>query len=195
MQTMTSRLDSPEFVGVGVLVASVVGFGVYGFATGAPSTVAYLFTVSAVAALIALFRKTTLSPSLTLALPFLALAHLAGGLVRVGDDVLYNAYIGSRAFEYDHFVHASGVFLGTFVLWTFLIPSSADPSRRRDLITASVLAGLGLGAVNETIEFLTTLAHHGTHIGGYDNTGWDLVSNLVGALAAGLWVSRTQRTP
>jgi hypothetical protein len=28
------------------------------------------------------------------------------------------------------------------------------------------------------------VAHSGAHVGGYDNTGWDLVSNTFGALAA-----------
>jgi hypothetical protein len=27
-----------------------------------------------------------------------------------------------------------------------------------------------------------------TNVGGYTNTGWDLVSNLVGAAAMGVWI-------
>jgi hypothetical protein len=53
-------------------------------------------------------------------------------------------------------------------------------------VVLCVLGGLGLGALNELIEFLATLAHSGSHVGGYENTGWDLLSNLVGATAAGL---------
>ena len=49
---------------------------------------------------------------------------------------------------------------------------------------------LGLGALNETVEFLATLAHHGAHAGGYWNTGWDLVSNFTGVAAAGLVIAR-----
>ena len=44
--------------------------------------------------------------------------------------------------------------------------------------------------MNETVEFLTTMAHHGAHVGGYDNTGWDLVSNTIGAMASARWMSR-----
>jgi hypothetical protein len=44
---------------------------------------------------------------------------------------------------------------------------------------------MGFGALNEVIEFAATLTMPHTNVGGYVNTGWDLVSNLVGcALAA-----------
>ena len=103
--------------------------------------------------------------------------------------MLYNASLGSNAVEYDHFVHTAGVFLGVLVLWTFLPPAAVGRTDRRILIGFCVLAGLGLGAINETVEYLTTLAHDGSHVGGYTNTGWDLVSNVVGGMTAGLWLN------
>lgn len=189
MQT-TTRSDAAEVAAIGVLCVALAGFGVVGFVTHSPSTVSYLLSVAAVAVVLVVHRRTALSPALTLALAGLAVAHLAGGLVNVGDDVLYNADLWSPVLEYDHFVHASGVFIGTIVLWTLLLPRSEDPVARRDFITVAMLGGLGLGAVNETVEFLTTMAHHGAHVGGYNNTGWDLVSNTIGALAAARWMSR-----
>ncbi len=175
-----------------VVIVAMIGFGVYGFMTGAASTVGYLITVSAVAMTIWLFRGTTVPRRLAMALAALAVLHLAGGLVRVGDDVLYNASLGAHAVRYDHFVHAYGSFVGTLALWTLLGSPTADHHDRRVLIAVWVLAGLGLGAVNETVEFLSTVAHQGAHVGGYTNTGWDLVSNVVGALAAGLAITRTR---
>lgn len=188
-----ATLDSNEVTALGVLTLAVVGFGLYGFAAGAPSTVSYLFTVSAVAALIVRFRDPTLPRIVILGLPLLAIAHLAGGLIRIGNDVLYNASAGLPAFEYDHFVHATGVLLGTIVLWSLFLRPHVDPPRRPKLVAVCVLAGLGLGAVNETIEFLTTLAHSGAHVGGYSNTGWDLVSNVVGGATAAAWLERNER--
>ena len=45
--------------------------------------------------------------------------------------------------------------------------------------------GMGFGALNEMIEFIATLTIPETNVGGYNNTGWDLVFNLIGcALAA-----------
>lgn len=179
---------------MGVVVIATVAFGVYGFATGAPSTVAYLCSVSALTAVVASFRGSRIPPPLVLALAALAVAHLAGGLVPVGDDVLYNASVGAAMFRYDHLVHSSAVFVGTLVLWALFV-RRARILHERDVPILCVLAGLGLGAVNETIEFLTTTVHHGSHVGGYANTGWDLVSNVAGALAAGVVVVRASRRP
>lgn len=105
-------------------------------------------------------------------------------------DVLYNASLGGQLFRYDHLVHASGVAIGTLTLWMLAVPAGNG----RDAIPVWVwmLGGLGLGALNETIEFLTTLANHGSHVGGYTNTGWDLVSNVVGAAGAGLCIARSR---
>jgi hypothetical protein len=43
---------------------------------------------------------------------------------------------------------------------------------------------MGLGALNEVIEFAVTLSVPETNVGGYINTGWDLVANSVGAVGA-----------
>jgi hypothetical protein len=45
------------------------------------------------------------------------------------------------------------------------------------------LAGMGLGALNEVVEFAAVLTLPDTNVGGYINTGWDLVSNAIGATA------------
>ena len=47
-----------------------------------------------------------------------------------------------------------------------------------------------LGALNELVEFLISQNVPGTKIGGYENTGWDLVANLVGTLLTALWTTR-----
>jgi hypothetical protein len=55
------------------------------------------------------------------------------------------------------------------------------------MLTLCEAASMGFGGLNEVIEFFLTLPE--TNIGGYMNTGWDLVSNLVGVtLACGLIV-------
>ncbi len=189
----TRKVGSIEGAALRVVIVALVVFGAYGFMTGTASTVGYLATVSAVATIIWWFRETAVPRPLAMALAVLAILHLAGGLVRVGDDVLYNASAGAQAFRYDHLVHAYGSFVGTLALWTLLVPPAADHHDRRVLIAVWVLAGLGLGAVNETVEFLSTVAQQGGHVGGYTNTGWDLVSNVVGAGAAGLVIARARR--
>ncbi len=58
-------------------------------------------------------------------------------------------------------------------------------------------AGLGFGALNEVIEFAATLLVPETNVGGYLNTGWDLVANLFGATVAvaAIWISDRSTSP
>ncbi|MGH9279500.1 MAG: hypothetical protein ACRD12_15535 [Acidimicrobiales bacterium] len=166
---------------VGIAVAGVAGFGAYGFGHDEPSTLAYLFSVTALGVVVALVRREPLPDWLALTLAGLALGHLAGGLVTVGDAVLYNLHPGLPVFQYDHVVHAGASGVAAVVVWGYLAP-------RLDSIVAviivSFLGALGVGAINELIEFLATLAHRGGNVGGYFNTGWDLVSNTIGAVLA-----------
>ncbi|MFV1996026.1 MAG: hypothetical protein ACC661_11380 [Verrucomicrobiales bacterium] len=45
---------------------------------------------------------------------------------------------------------------------------------------------MGFGALNEVVEFVATLTLPNTNVGGYVNTGWDLVANLLGCALAAL---------
>jgi hypothetical protein len=193
-------LSHAETIAVYTASVATISFGVFGFATGAPSTVTYLLIVVVGAALIRWLRTAPLPGALAIALAVQATAHLAGGLINVGDDVLYNASIGApvaalhtHVLQYDHVVHAFGVFVATLTFATLLAPPTPREADRRAVMILCVFAGLGVGAVNETVEFIATTAHSGAHVGGYTNTGWDLVSNAIGALAAGVFIFRKRR--
>jgi hypothetical protein len=186
--TTTAPLTTHEAAALAAAGVATIGFGTYGVATAAPSTLAYVFTVSAVAVGVVWLRRRALPRSLAIGLAALATAHLAGGLVRVGDGVLYNASAGSPVLQYDHVVHASGVCLGTLAAWWLLLAELRAP--RATLVLIAALAGLGMGAINETVEFVTTTVHDGSHVGGYENTGWDLISNVVGTALASVVIVR-----
>ena len=47
---------------------------------------------------------------------------------------------------------------------------------------------MGFGAANEVVEFIATRVLPETNVGGYENTGWDLVSNTVGCLVAAVLI-------
>lgn len=51
-----------------------------------------------------------------------------------------------------------------------------------------VLMGLGLGTVNELLEFAAVITVPETGVGGYENTLLDMVFNLLGAIAAILYL-------
>jgi hypothetical protein len=187
-----------EKAATGIIALALVGFGVYGFHSGAASTVGYLVSVLVVAGIVLLLRREPLPSALVLALAADVAIHLAGGLVTVHGHVLYNTGLGvpshswhTRLLQYDHLAHAYGSFLGAMALWVLLAAPSVDPSRRRALAVLCALAGMGVGAVNEIVEFAATLSHNGAHVGGYNNTGWDLVANATGATIAGLILGRS----
>jgi hypothetical protein len=52
------------------------------------------------------------------------------------------------------------------------------------------MAGLGLGALKEIIEFIMTVVLPNTNVGGCENTALDLVSNFIGALIAIFYLKR-----
>ena len=49
---------------------------------------------------------------------------------------------------------------------------------------------MGVGAFNEVIEFAATHLLRATEVGGYQNTGRDLIANMLGGAAAGVVAAR-----
>jgi uncharacterized membrane protein YjdF len=194
-----ARLSRAERGSVLAAAVAVVGFTGYGFATRSPSTIGYVSSVLVIAAAVIGLRRAALPGLLAAGLAISAVVTLAGGLIRVGHDVLYNAStgpyspsLGTHFVQYDHFAHAYVSFVIVFACWFMLAAPYAGKAGRRDLLLLAVGAALGLGGLNEMVEFIATLAHHGAHAGGYWNTGWDLVCNLIGAAAAGLVLARSK---
>lgn len=125
------------------------------------------------------------------------LAHMAGGNVAVPlslvpdgkSAVLYNLKPASFVPKYDQITHAFGFAVATLTAWEAM-RAAIGPSVRPGIGLAIALAciGMGLGAINEVVEFAAEMLLPNTNVGGYVNTGWDLVSNMVGATAAAAWI-------
>jgi hypothetical protein len=171
-------------------LAVVLVFGAYGVATGARNTNLYLATVAVLGVIILRVGDGDVPPWLARSLAVTAGLHLAGGLVEIGDDVLYNASLdGGQLLRYDHLAHTVGSFIGTLTCWHLFRASGAVAAGS---VSVWLLAGLGIGALNETLEFLSTMARDGGHVGGYVNTGWDLVCNVLGCVAAIVVIRRAE---
>jgi uncharacterized membrane protein YjdF len=112
--------------------------------------------------------------------------HMAGGLVQVSDGigVLYNLWIIPERLKYDQLVHAYGFGVATWVVWQGICVGRAIPRPTTGMLFIAFCAGMGLGALNEVIEFIAVLTMPKTNVGGYVNTGWDLVANAAGAFVA-----------
>jgi len=125
--------------------------------------------------------------------------HMAGGLVPVPESwpiagdirVLYSWWLIPGRLKYDQVVHAYGFGVTTWVCWQGLSAAFRHRGPIRPsfgLLVLCAAAGMGFGALNEVVEFAATLTVPETNVGGYVNTGWDLVSNLAGCLIAAIGI-------
>jgi len=150
-----------------------------------------------IAAVFWLDLRVRLSTPVLMCLALWAALHLAGGTLPIPasvteptrPQVLYNLRIHPSLPKYDQLVHAFGFGIATLAAWEALRRAAGPALRpRAGILVLLVCTGMGLGALNEVIEFAATRIMPGTNVGGYENTGWDLVSNMVGAVAAAGWV-------
>jgi uncharacterized membrane protein YjdF len=165
----------------------------------------FLFYIGVMVVLIGLVltvnRSIELSTGALWALSLWGLLHMAGGLVTVPPGwpvnaesrVLYTLWLIPDRLKYDHIVHAFGFGVTTWVCWQGLKSairkrSGHEPAPAFGLLVLAAAAGLGFGALNEVVEFVATLTMPETNVGGYVNTGWDLVANTVGAMVAVLLI-------
>jgi hypothetical protein len=139
--------------------------------------------------------------------------HLAGGLIGVPvhlvdegvvreaqasgtkiNATLYNVRLRPWLPRYDQFVHAFGFFLCTLAGWRAVFVGSRGHAKPTfGPVLGAGLIGMGCGGVNEVIEFVATRIMPHTNVGGFVNTGWDLVSNLAGCILGMLVVFGTHR--
>ncbi|MCB1224351.1 MAG: DUF2238 domain-containing protein [Verrucomicrobiales bacterium] len=168
----------------------------------------FLFYIVVMLVLIAVVawvhRRIQLTTGLIWALAVWGFLHMAGGLVPLpkgwpyeGEHaVLYSWWIiPPHWLKYDQVVHAFGFGVTTMLCWHGMKAAIAGFGVARQsirptlgLLVLSAAAGMGFGGLNEVIEFIAVLTIPNTNVGGYENTGWDLVSNLVGCCGAALLI-------
>jgi hypothetical protein len=177
------------------------------FAAGNREFVFYIVVMFVLmGAVAAVHRRVRLSGVALWGLSLWGLAHMAGGMVPVpaswpinGEHrVLYSWWLIPDLLKYDQIVHAFGFGVTTLVCWEGLCSllrdaGRPDPEPGLGTLTLCAAAGMGFGALNEVVEFIATLLVPETNVGGYVNTGWDLVSNLVGVVFAAVAIRATRR--
>ncbi len=120
--------------------------------------------------------------------------HLAGGGVAVGDGRLYDVMLVPLSptypiLRYDQLVHVWGFGAATLVIFCLLSRPLKRPFENPVALgIVLVMGGLGLGALNEIVEFVVSICVPESGVGGYVNTALDLCADLVGALLALLYV-------
>jgi hypothetical protein len=161
-------------------------------------------------ALFAVHIRLGLTTPLLWALSVWGGLHMAGGLIPVPESwpingdirVLYSWWIipregGGGYLKFDHVAHAYGFAVATWATWQCLSRilerrAGIRPAPTFGILAITFAAGCGWGALNELVEFIATRITT-TNVGGYENTGWDLVSNTVGALVAVIFIRASSR--
>ena len=177
-----------------VFTVSYVSFLVYGTVTGAGQTIFYAVFVGGGALLVAqLHPSARFSSAVLWGLVGWGVAHMIGGLVEVGGAVIYERSLAGGELRFDKVVHLFGFGFATMAAYELVRRAVAPQATARAVAVTAALIGLGVGAVNETIEFLITLLPGDSNVGGFSNTGWDLVANALGAVGAAVLAPRRER--
>lgn len=186
------------------MVAAVAG----AVSQGNREFVFYLVVMGGLIAVVTLVHfRVRLTRGLLWAFSVWGLLHMAGGLCPLPSgwpyngehEVLYSLWLVPDRLKYDQVVHAYGFGITTWVCWhilhTALQSPDGGPVRPTfGILSLCVAAGMGFGALNEVVEFIAVLTIPNTNVGDYENTGWDLVANLVGGLVVAVVIRLTQRT-
>jgi hypothetical protein len=173
----------------------VVAFAVFGMATDRGQTATYLLQLAVTFGFVAaVHERVGFSGPVLWALAVWGLLHAAGGILYASEGVLYRFKAAPGLPRFDQAVHAFGFGAATVAVWQGLqsrLPRGTQPGAGIGFVVA--LSGMGVGALNEVLEFLSTRVLAETNVGGYVNTGWDLVYNALGATAAAIWIVVRER--
>jgi hypothetical protein len=172
--------------------AYFVAFTIRAVANGNGEFIAYAIVLLVLFGLVfVLDRRVDLGRGILWGLSIWGVAHLAGGNIHIpaslvapdATNVLYNLRPAPWLPKYDQVTHAYGFGVATLACWR-AVRAAARLRPTIGVLIGIACMGMGLGAANEVVEFVITLIVPDTNVGGFVNTGWDLVSNMTGAVGA-----------
>lgn len=171
-------------------LAVLLGLATLGLLSGDRQVWAYISVCLVLTAVVATaHRAAHFSRGLLSMLLVLGCLHLAGGLLPSDGGVLYDVWLVDHVLRYDQAVHAFGSMAATWASWQLAgayLDLPRTPPRAQALLAC--LGGMGKGAINEVVEFVVG----GPHVGGYTNTGWDLVFDLAGCAAMAVYLAQSR---
>ena len=172
----------------------IVAFSIGFYIGGDYEFVIYTVMMLAATVLIPIIiRDLEIPVSLLWMLSFAGVLHMLGGGVHVDGQRLYSYIIypfymsptdpGLQIFRFDQFVHLFGYAVIALCIHYVLrrYNPNADPVF---IALLTIFATMGIGSLNEIVEFLATLSLPSTGVGDYSNTLLDLISNTLGAIIA-----------
>jgi len=119
------------------------------------------------------------------------LAHMIGGGVRIAGNSVYSLRLidiidkGGQFYilKMDQLIHFYGFLVAAILVYKLISVTGSNLKEYPKLmIFLSWIGSMGLGALNEVVEFLAFVSLDQTGVGDLYNTGLDLIFNLVGAI-------------
>jgi uncharacterized membrane protein YjdF len=169
----------------------LLGFTFYYIFSGNYEFLVYVISIALLIILIAKTDKIFKYPIIAMwgFLIWFVMHMLGGSLylngVRLYDTILF-PLLGEpyNIFRYDQFLHIFCYIVLTLFIYSLVIKISDKKANKLVIGLIVFLAGLGLGAINEIIEFSTVALFDAQGVGGYFNNALDLVFNAIGCLIA-----------
>lgn len=130
-------------------------------------------------------KKVRFPEFIIIGLSLLGLMHILGGNVKFGQTRLYEIFFFNGLLRYDNIVHIFGSAMSTLVLNSMFFSFAIEKLYLKLglFYFALILMTLGVGVLNELVEFITVIFFNAEEqVGGYINNTVDLVYNLIGAL-------------
>jgi hypothetical protein len=173
------------------LFLSITAFGSYFIGKRNYEFIIYVGVIIFFAAVFVISNNKIFYPNGVLwAMAIWAFLHLAGGAISINGIRLYDIILiplskNYPVLRYDQFVHIIGFGAATTVMFYLLKPMLKNYAEHpAALFIIIVSAGLGIGAFNEIVEFIISALVPQSGVGGYLNTSLDLVSDIIGSIAA-----------
>ncbi|MBN2420831.1 hypothetical protein JXB27_00975 [Candidatus Woesearchaeota archaeon] len=140
-------------------------------------------------------RRIQMHMLVTSLLYVIFIMHAAGGVMHIAGTRLYDITFG--IIKFDNIVH----FLGSFVtllivygLFTHYVNRKGKRFNEFYLFILLVLCSAGVGTLIEMVELIGVVFFDASEgVGNYMNNAIDLFVNLLGAIAAGIFVLRYRR--
>ncbi len=152
--------------------------------------------IMSITIILIIHKRMHFYPIVLMSLSVLGLLHLLGGNITIGNMRLYDIYFIPGLFRYDNFVHTLGSAVMVMLAHALLTPVLNDEfeQRRGYFILLLVLVGMGLGAINELVEFVAVLIFNvGQQVGDYTNTLLDLCFNTFGSIVMASFLVFTKK--
>jgi len=114
--------------------------------------------------------------------------HFAGGLFKYNGKTWYSTMIITLVGEpfnilkYDQVLHFAVYFIATFFLYSVVMSFAEKNTSKFKLWLIIVLSAVGVGALNEIMEFGVYIYYANSGVGTYINNALDLVFNTLGAM-------------